>query len=114
MSAKHTPGPWMASIEAGDPGIPRSQGGGEKVFIDSPKKRIAQVKREGRLGKYMESNQIELPEVKANAALIAAAPDLLEACKSTYNWMSAYPSRHDEKVIKSKLGEAIAKAEGRA
>lgn len=56
----------------------------------------------------------ELPEMEANAYLLAAAPDLLEACKAAVAALSqpaSFPS--DIKAAKSWLNAAIAKAEGR-
>ena len=50
-------------------------------------------------------------EGKDHAHLIAAAPDLLEACKLVYeNLKPAYPSDH---LCMKKLQQALAKAEGK-
>lgn len=52
---------------------------------------------------------------KANARLIAAAPDLLEAAKSIYEWMNRLPIPTDGCTSKMQvLYDAIAKAEGRS
>lgn len=62
MSAQHTPGPWHT---AGDQG----------VQIRSQRDQIAKVWT-------MRGN-----EWKANARLIAAAPDLLGACETFHEWL---------------------------
>jgi hypothetical protein len=85
---QHTPGPW------------RWEGGTlEQVTPDNNGDII--------LGLYDEfCTQIDNP---ADEALIAAAPDLLEALKEVVRWHSAnMPRGLDEKVA-----AAIAKAEGR-
>ena len=64
-----------------------------------------------------EGNEVDLAAVrnqdfKANARLIAAAPDLLEACKAAKKYLEpdlVEPGR----TIFWKLVEAIAKAQGR-
>lgn len=54
------------------------------------------------------------PEVNAaNARLIAAAPDLLAACKAALKWIEADESTHGRPFGEGKvLRAAIAKAEG--
>lgn len=65
MSAKHTPGPWLASWwyheETGQGGWEFSAGGYRLPLCD------------------MEMDPAKEDEPEANACLIAAAPDLLEA-----------------------------------
>jgi len=89
MSAKHTPGPWsIYSITfKGYHQIACAQGG-----------RVCQV----------------VPfkdEYKANARLIAAAPDLLEALKSMCEGFSALKDSDFPALAKARA--AIAKAEGK-
>jgi len=72
----HTPGPWET----------QSFGNGEAVVIANGSNRddvacICSVA--GGLGTVLEDNRDY--ESEANANLIAAAPELLEACKTAYN-----------------------------
>ena len=69
----HTPGPWDMDIRFRE-FIPINQGGGEKITVWSgqgeTRKRIGTITRHS-----------ELSETKANARLIASAPELLRAAK---------------------------------
>ena len=52
-------------------------------------------------------------EIKANAALMAAAPDLLEACQEYDAWADKVVCKDaDLRVIREKIRAAIAKALG--
>jgi len=61
----------------------------------------------------MELNGIDLEEAKANACLIAAAPDLLEVCIECLNLFEANP-RHScgSRTIEHKLRDVIGKTVG--
>lgn len=50
---------------------------------------------------------------RANARLIAAAPDLLAACKSALKSLDMIAATHNS-PLSQQIGEAIAKAEGRS
>lgn len=55
-------------------------------------------------------------QIRANARLIASAPDLLEACKKTLKYFSNLPKltgEKDELLTLSAIEQAISKAEGR-
>lgn len=84
--SKHTKGPWKQHLVD------------ETVIIDSRREQIAQA-----CGDY----PLNAVEIEANARLIAAAPDLLEALKHAVHW-------HDQLNAKdiAKMEAAIAKAEG--
>jgi hypothetical protein len=77
MHTKHTPGPWIVT--------------GNFIDCDTPPCRIAVA--------------LASPEMEANARLIAAAPELLEALKACEPWCN-----DNRAVVMAR--EAIAKAEG--
>lgn len=86
MSAQHTPGPWdWEAVSA------NASGGHHLYLIDSKRRKIAAL-----WGRSEEK--------KANARLIAAAPDLLEAM---INLIDGTPHSSEAAIA------AIAKAEGR-
>lgn len=91
MKNKHTPGPWNINYLRNGANILATDGHGA----------IAKVNV-----RYSKTNN--LIEFEANACLIAAAPELLEALKEALNEknMSQMPYR-------IKAYKAIAKAEGR-
>lgn len=66
MTSKHTPGPWQTSVEQDVTGYPC-------FFIHG----------------FSGPEKYDKPVHEANARLIAAAPDLLEALKSALNALSA-------------------------
>lgn len=95
--AKHTPGPWEHRLSMGS------------VDIIHKNRLIAGVVSNVSIGSNVKK-QISDKERTANAKLIAAAPELLEACKKTLcllreNW-DGYDAEED-------LEKAIAKAEGK-
>lgn len=111
----HTPTPWKVQVEYGDPGIPRNQGGGEKVYICAADgKKVAKPLREFRgtftPGTGWEKIERPLPEVKANAAFIVRAvnshEELLGLVKSL---VGALP--YGYATLEREANAAIAKAE---
>ena len=100
MTTKHTPGPW-SSGESRDGRIRIWPEGSAYVLAECPP-RCEMVEQGG------------LTEDRANAALMAAAPDLLAACKSAMRAMNdnLQPGPMDDDA-KAALYAAIAKAEGR-
>jgi hypothetical protein len=89
---KHTPGPWVLKRAT----VPVD--GGIDVAIIGDGEIIAEV--------FARASATKWPPVEANASLISAAPDLLNALKAL---MDSEGEIHD-KVIAAR--EAIAKAEG--
>jgi hypothetical protein len=89
----HTPGPWV--VEPGKPLMVVAEKGGFAVLISECVKKIT-------------------PTDKANASLIAAAPDLLALVKEIRKWMDGeVMGAWDAKFI-DEIDAAIARAEGRA
>lgn len=105
--SKHTPGPWKVITGEGTsfPDTVYIQAVGKHGFRSV----LAELNDDGKNDKVHGSDH----DRQANAALIAAAPELLEACKavvarSEFLWGTKNPP---EIVIK--CSEAITKAEGR-
>ena len=93
--SKFTPGPWRNGKEADD-ALTRSIYSPDNLEICF----------------LSASNPLEFRgEQEANARLIAAAPNLLEACKEVLNMPPQFNIPCD---LVNKLGQVIAKAEGLA
>jgi len=88
----HTPGPWRAVVRSNQKGI-------RNVAVDLPPR-----------GAWFPSATAAFTkEDVANARLIAAAPDLLAACKTALRHLCDTDACHEGKLVRA----AIAKAEGR-
>ena len=101
MSAQHTPGPWAISIA--DPHrVVLANGSSKGLEVAQAKEFVPQ---------YREQSL-------ANARLIAAAPDLLEALQTLLGWVEAWDVGFlfdDEwPADEAKIKAAIAKATGAA
>ena len=98
--AQHTPGPWMIGDE--------SRGDDPRMVYcdDATGQRVADC-----TGKYLFHSQ---EMMRANARLIAAAPDMLAALKQAElligNGRTVSPGSHEHRLILA----AIRKAEGRS
>ena len=96
--AEHTPGPWEISRDAVPEGYTQNT-----VYAERDGERVATAFRN-----------------EANARLIAAAPDLLEACKAALDAWHAKDSNFERELNKgtpewlSSVRTAIAKAEVRS
>ena len=88
---KHTPGPWAAD-------------GSGAIFVDKKQGEPIQT-----CGEYAVRYGEGTEEALANAYLIAAAPDLLEACRAA---LEKCPFPVGAALAKEQLQKAIAKAEG--
>lgn len=82
----HTPGPWFSREDTG-------------VIFDSCG---TPIQTSGTRG---------LEQYRANARLIAAAPELVRAAKNVLEWFSEMESHEDQAVLDT-LREAVAKATG--
>ncbi len=112
MNATHTPGPWRTGVDV------ENCGGGMNVLAADDSLRVAHTARFVRGGEVLISE----PVAKANAHLIAAAPELLEAlkaCVSDHDQLAAQQVYPEEPMpcgckVCQQMKHAIAKAEGRA
>jgi len=93
--SKHTPGPWEVDLETGEINGGCAVLGAVYGGDDFP---------------CSEEDMSE--ECKANARLIAAAPDLLKACKGVLIGLKAYETLGRKNIHLDALRAAIAKAEG--
>lgn len=92
--SKHTPGPWKADILA-----PKDLGA---IGIRLTDGLVVAVAR------FSDNPRISSQDAFANATLIAAAPDLLDACKQA---LGAF--ENGDAIDWSDLQKAIDKAEGK-
>jgi hypothetical protein len=100
--SKHTPGPWKTVARNYPIADTGDYDGCWEVLTGDPKKPIVQI--------WGDSDEDE-----ANARLIAAAPDLLEALKNIVNLWDHHASAHGDGTIfplHVAARAAIAKAEG--
>ena len=95
MKAKHTAGPW--NFYSGD------HDGSQGAFIAN----VEETKIIARLLHYEVDGEVMI----ANARLISAAPDMLEALKIIIKYARGEYPRHQEADIVGVAKEAIAKAE---
>ena len=96
---KHTPGPW--SVVEHDHAI--------CVQTESPKKSKFSASRYAVVGGFDRSDPKQLEEARANARLIAAAPELLDALKAAQKKGSRW---HPADPVVQQINVAIAKATG--
>jgi hypothetical protein len=100
MDTKHTPGPW--SIQ-GQWQLKTDTG----EWVDAE---CVEAPKWGIIGAWVDAS---CDEAAANARLVAAAPELLEACKSMLSSGGLIGDRPDVLSAVQKLRRAVAKAEGR-
>ena len=102
--SQHTPGPWEYGIASNYDG-----------FYIAPLGRLPTLAACERFGKSMTIDCFNFPgETEANARLIAAAPDLLEACIFVEAWWRLPKSDRTMERFERAMNEvidAIAKAE---
>ena len=121
--SKHTPGPWDAWIGASKFSITGPGAAATSFFLVADKdlaRLIIQIGSEsGEAPAVATGNSVE--RARANARLIAAAPDLLEACVAMIEWDEREKDHSVDFHARMALCDAafqkaraaIAKAEGR-
>jgi len=93
INAKHTPGPWKFDHDEEAAASYITAGDMPQIAMCS----------------YTIMGGPEITEQRANAALIAAAPELLEACQAVINMPSEF---NCPVAVVEMISKAIAKAEG--
>jgi hypothetical protein len=99
METKHTPGPWQTLPEEADKAYIRVRG----TRLGSRYKVANVVTLD-----YAGVHPREAEETRANARLIAAAPELLEACETLLFELVAGPACRSEVIVFARA--VIAKA----
>ena len=99
-AAKHTPGPWEVQTNRLGEGLINRVGG---FVIDS--KSVNE-----RVCSTWSTNRADIDD-KANAALIAAAPTMLESLRGVVRYMKN--ETDNPTAVYDQVKQAIAKAEGR-
>jgi hypothetical protein len=108
---QYTPGPWMVGKEI--------DSGSRMVYIriESSKSHISSTGVYGSKAPKYDDGKPTIPveEARANARLISAAPNLLEACKLVIEQFCPIQSGWSTKTKEAfaAMEQAIAKAEGR-
>ena len=103
MTNAHTPGPWVLAIH--------KDGGNWDYNIRT----AAPHNPAGTVGKHVATANKYLRETEANAALIAAAPDLLAALRAMIEYYDYDLSESGIAAAPAKAArDIIAKAEGRS
>ena len=93
-AARHTPGDWYATVREGASMVMvRNPDGSERIIA---------------MDLFDEAADPEIEEVEANAALIAAAPDLLYACEQVL--IASEDNGDMDDIDWNQLRAAIAKA----
>lgn len=99
--SEHTPGPWATDAV------------GEYVFADGGSHPVAQVRGYGHYCKMFGDEEQAVNRMSANARLIAAAPELLEALESLYSRVRKDKDAKKWWEYEQKMARAaIAKARG--
>lgn len=107
----HTPGPWHYIRQSNDNGEPVYSVGSE--YAEGENKHIARVATAaGWSDVDGKTHRVERP-AEANARLIAAAPEMLEALQQVLGLLPDIEGEGPLSTIENILEYAIAKAEGR-
>ena len=106
--SKHTPGPWMLrSWKAAHGGNEPKYWIAHRGFVHD------RLYMEGKVYELRtgQNKLLAIPMTEANARLIAAAPELLEALQAYDAWSAkVLPNDEDLRALREKIRAAIAKA----
>jgi hypothetical protein len=110
---KHTPGPWTVDLSETNGHIGWSVFGGDRHVATVYVNILSSRDKKGDTAANPEN-----AESVSNASLIAAAPQLLEACKAAHKWLDYFGGHvpvvaGGEAELSGILEAAIAAAEGR-
>lgn len=94
---KHTPGPWI--IDEDELSIISSGNQDLKFIVDVP-------------ADYDKTNVVGIKQRKANAQLIAAAPEMLEALESVVSHFKETGMSIEERELNNNICDLIKKAKG--
>lgn len=109
----HTPGPWPLATVKTSVGLCHRIGDFPSTsHIPGRERTYGCVYEDGTSKWRLHDNGSFDSELLANARLMAAAPDMLEALKRSLDWLSSYPGGCALAVYED-ARVAIAKAEGR-
>ena len=106
LPMKHTPGPWNVDCDSVSYAQSQTDHTQPLLTVHSAKTNIVYVELSVLNHEGVGCNSSFDEEQKANARLIAAAPDLLDACKAARDALT-----DGNEVVWQKLVSAIAKAE---
>ena len=104
-AAQHTPGPWSVEDPMGPEILSVIANGDQPVY---EWRHIAQLSMEPE-----DKSDPSIVEQRANARLIAAAPDLYEALKAMFDRWEPDPEPYADRRMWEAARDALNKAEGR-
>ena len=107
----HTPGPWTAYVCKNGYVVKDSER--SEAFIETKDRTLAEMDR------LINDDEYTFEQFEANALLMAAAPEMLEALELASSWVEhcydLMPSAHDKEeaiLCLKTISKAIAKASG--
>lgn len=96
---KHTPGPWKFDTFTEHP----SKDGGYFIYSPGEKKGLGSLFNSGKHSTY----RVDSGECRANACLMAAAPELLKACKKALSHLAPIAASGDKEAFVRSYLESV-------